>query len=87
VTELNSAALPGGPLYVHLDLDVIDPADVPGLRYPAPGGPSTSQVTAALAPLLATRRVAAIGIACTWHPGCSAASTIAPHLEKALAGL
>jgi arginase len=85
VTGLTPAALPGGPLYVHLDLDVIDPADVPGLRYPAPGGPSAPQVTAALAALLATRRVTAIGIACTWRPGHNAAASIAPHLQTALA--
>jgi arginase len=29
VAGLGAAALPGGPLYVHLDLDVIDPADLP----------------------------------------------------------
>jgi arginase len=87
VTGLDPAALPGGPLYVHLDLDVIDPAELPGLRYPAPGGPSAPQVGAALAALLATRRVAAIGIACTWHPGHAAATGIAPYLEAALAAL
>jgi arginase len=85
VTELNCAALPAGPLYVHLDLDVIDPAEVPGLRYPAPGGPAAEQVTAAVAALLSTGRVVAIGIACSWHPGHGAATGIAPHLETALA--
>lgn len=87
VTGLDAAGLPGGHLYVHLDLDVIDPAEVPGLRYPAPGGPSLPQVAAALAVVLATRRVAAIGIACTWQPGHSAAVGIAPHLEAALSAL
>jgi len=87
VTGLDLAALPGGPLYVHLDLDVIDPAEVPGLRYPAPGGPSAAQVGAGLAALLTTRRIAAIGIACTWHPGRGAAAGIAPYLEAALAAL
>ncbi len=85
VTGLDLAALPDGPLYVHLDLDVIDPRELPGLRYPAPSGPSCAQVAAALAALLTSRRVAAIGIACTWHPGCNAAAAIKPHLESALA--
>lgn len=35
VAELDTAALSDGPLYVHLDLDVVDPGAVPGLRYPA----------------------------------------------------
>ena len=39
VADLTAADLPAGPLYVHVDLDVIDAAELPGLRYPAPGGP------------------------------------------------
>jgi arginase len=43
VTAMDAAALPGGPLYVHVDLDVIDPAEgtrpaVPGVRRPANRG-------------------------------------------------
>ena len=85
VPELDVAALPDGPLYVHLDLDVIDSGAVPGLRYPAPGGPGCAQVAAALGALLATRRVAAVGIACTWHPGHAAAAVVDPHLKAVLA--
>src|SRR5262249_56144496 len=44
VAGLGAAALPGGPLYVHLDLDVIDPADLPGLGFPAPGAVSGERV-------------------------------------------
>lgn len=83
VQELDAAALPDGPLYVHLDLDVIDPGAIPGLRYPAPGGPPCAQVAAALGTLLATGRVAAVGIACTWHPGHAAADAVDPHLKAA----
>jgi arginase len=83
-TGLGPAGLPDGPLYVHLDLDVTDPAEIPGLRYPAPGGPGPAQVTSALRMLLGTGRVAAIGIACTWYPGHSAAALIAPHLAAVL---
>ena len=85
VGELDAAGLPGGPLYVHLDLDVIDSAQLPGLRFPAPGGPGPAQVTGALSALLGTGRVAAIGVACTWYPGHSAAERIRQHLGAALA--
>jgi arginase len=85
VGELAAAGLPGGPLYVHLDLDVIDPAQLPGLRFPAPSGPSPAQVATALDMLLGTGRVAAIGVACTWYPGHSAAAQIRDHLGAALA--
>ena len=85
VAGLDGAALPGGPLYVHLDLDVIDPSEVPGLRYPAPGGPRAADIAGALRTLLTTGRVAAVGIACTWHAGHGAAAIIGPFLEGALA--
>jgi arginase len=87
VAGLDSAALLDGPLYVHLDLDVIDPSAVPGLRYPVPGGPGCAEVAAALRMLLATDRVAAVGIACTWHPGHAAAAAIDPRLKTAFAAL
>jgi arginase len=85
VAELGTADLPSGPLYAHVDLDVIDPAEVPGLRYPAPGGVTAAQLAAALHGLLGTGRVVAVGIACTWYPGHDAAARIAPHLRAALA--
>ena len=84
VTSLDPAALPDGPLYAHVDIDVVDPAQVPGLRFPAPGGPATADVTRAVGAILATGRVAALGIACTWRPGHSAAARVGPYLEAAL---
>jgi arginase len=85
VTSLAAGDLPDGPLYVHVDLDVIDSAEVPGLRYPAPGGPAAAQVASALRMLIGTGQVAAVGLACTWHPGHTAAARLSPHLESALA--
>jgi arginase len=77
-TASDRAALPGGPLYVHVDADVIDATEIPGLRYPVTGGPGRAVVAAALRALLGTGRVAAVGLACTWHPGHGAAAAIAP---------
>ena len=85
VADLDTAFLPGGRLYVHIDLDVISPVDVPDLRYPARGGPGVADVAGALRTVLATGRAAAVGIACTWHPGRLAAARIGPYLEGALA--
>lgn len=87
VTELSVAGLPDGPLYVHVDLDVIDAAQLPALRYPTPGGPDVGQVADALSLLLGTGRVAAVSIACTWFPGHDAARLITPYLEIALSDL
>jgi arginase len=69
VAALSLADLPDGPLYLHLDLDVVDPAELAGLRFPAPGGPGPTQVADALRLVLGTGRVAAAGIACAWRPG------------------
>jgi arginase len=80
VAALDPAALPTGPLYVHLDADVIDPAEIAGLRFPARGGPGRYAVAAALRVLLRTGRVAAVGVACTWRPGHGAAAAIRPVL-------
>ena len=85
VTDLAVSDLPDAPLYVHLDLDVIDGAQLPGLRYPTPAGPDTGQVADALGMLLGTGHVAAVGIACTWFPGHGAARLVSPYLEIALA--
>jgi arginase len=68
VADLSTTQLPDGPLVLHIDVDVIDPADLPGLLFPAPGGPPASAVLAAVRHVLATGRVVALDIACPWHP-------------------
>jgi arginase len=84
VAGLTAADLPAGPLYVHVDLDVIDAAALPGLRFPVPGGPDAAQLAATLRMLLATGQVAALGLACSWHPGHAAARHVAAELAAAL---
>jgi len=68
VPALDVAALPAGPLVLHVDLDVIDDAEVPGLLFPAPGGPSRAEVLAAVGRVLGTGRVVVFHLACPWHP-------------------
>ena len=82
--DLSSADLPGGPLYMHVDLDVIDAAGLPGLRYPAPGGPDAAELADALRMLLATGQVAAFYVGCTWHPGHASARHVAAQLSAVL---
>src|SRR3990170_2452994 len=54
VGELLDREPPAGRLHVHVDLDVVDPADMPAQNYPAPGGPTLRDVGTALERLAAT---------------------------------
>jgi arginase len=56
------------PVYLHLDVDVIDSAQLPGLRFPSGPGPSVTQIEECLAAVRATADVTAACIACTWLP-------------------
>ncbi|GAA1774603.1 arginase family protein [Luedemannella helvata] len=87
VEELDTAALPDGPLLLHVDCDVVAAEDLPGLRFPVPGGPSAAAVVAALARVLATGRVAALDIACTWDPAAPDPTGARPRLLADLLAL
>ncbi|MEU4563062.1 arginase family protein [Actinoplanes sp. NPDC023936] len=68
VPEVSAETIPPGPLVLHVDLDVIDAADLPGLRFPAVGGPSADAVLEACRRVFATGRVVAFDVACPWWP-------------------
>lgn len=68
VAETGADTVPPGSLVLHVDVDVIDPRHLPGLRFPAPGGPSADSVVAACERLIATGRVVAVDLACPWWP-------------------
>jgi arginase len=59
-------ALPDGPVHLHVDADVVDPRDLPGLLFPAPDGPRWPEVLGAVRAVLATSPVVAVTIGCTW---------------------
>ncbi len=62
------AAIPDeGNLYVHLDVDVVDPNEMPAVNYPSPGGPSLAEVASSLALLRSTGRVVAFSLS-SWNP-------------------
>jgi len=74
VPQLDPDDLPAGDLYLHVDVDVCDPEQVPELLYPAPDGPSTSAVLNSVRAVVATGRVVAVGLAATWRHGGPAAA-------------
>lgn len=59
--------LPDGPLILHVDVDVIDSGDLPGLLFPVPDGPSLTSVLDAVRRIIATGNVVALDFAFPWH--------------------
>jgi arginase len=60
VDDLLTAPLPDKPLYIHMDIDVVDSNEMPGLGYPVPGGPTTAQVNATLKRVATERSIAGV---------------------------
>ena len=60
-------AVPLQAIYVHVDVDVADPEELPAVNYPAPGGPSVDAVRAAVRHLAVTGRVVAASVS-SWNP-------------------
>lgn len=81
--ELMPDRIPEGPIYLHVDFDVVDPEELPGLEIPAPDGPSLGTVGEALRRVMETGRVAAVGVACTWRPGAGASERAREALAAA----
>ena len=52
-------------VYVHVDMDVLDPSEVPGHSLAVPGGPTSGELAMALAEVFREPKVAALGIAST----------------------
>ncbi|WP_046470557.1 arginase family protein [Allosalinactinospora lopnorensis] len=57
----------GTPAYVHLDMDVCDPVDLPAVSCPSPQGPRAATVAQALAAIAAHHDVVGVGV-CEYVP-------------------
>jgi arginase len=62
------SALGPAQVYLHLDVDVIDSAELPGLRFPSGPGPSVTQIEECLAAVCSAADVKAACIVCAWLP-------------------
>ena len=51
------------PMWLHLDVDVLDPSIMPAVTYPLDGGPDLDQLTAVLTPLGASPDLLGVSIA------------------------
>lgn len=69
------------PLYVHVDVDVVDPGDMPAVNYVAPGGPSADEVAASVRGLADTGQVVAFSFS-TWNPALDGAELSARNSHR-----
>lgn len=85
--NLDPAALPEGPLYLHFDSDIIDASEAPAFLYPVKGGPSSEETRLALAGLVATGRVVAISTTVGWNAAKDVDGATEAAVRHALSGL
>ena len=52
-------------IYIHVDVDVLDPGEVPGHPLTVAGGPSSTELAAALTEMFKYEKAAALGVAST----------------------
>jgi arginase len=57
------------PVYLHVDVDIMDSTEVPGLRFPSGPGPSLGDIENCLNVITASADVTAACLACAWLPG------------------
>jgi arginase len=83
-TDDPAAALAGREVFVHLDVDILDPTVMPGQLYPAAGGLDTTQLRDLLADVAARVRIVGAEITCFSTPELSGvlAQAAAPLLES-----
>ena len=55
-------------IFLHVDIDVINGAEVPGLRFPTSGGPNLDTIEQTLSEIVTAVEPAAACIACAWLP-------------------
>ena len=52
-------------IYIHVDMDALDPREVPGHPLTVPGGPTSAELATALTEMFKYEKVAAFGVAST----------------------
>jgi arginase len=67
VDDLIQHPLPELPIYLHLDVDIIDPREAPAMNYLAPGGPAVDELQEAFRFLARTGNIKAVSMS-TWNP-------------------
>ena len=64
-TQINDLADRVDAVYIHIDMDVLDPDEVPGHSLTVPDGPSSADLAAAITVMFENPKTVALGIAST----------------------
>jgi arginase len=56
------------PVYLHVDVDIMDSSQIPGLRFPSGPGPTLGDVEDCLTAITASADIVAACLACAWLP-------------------
>jgi len=86
VEDVAAGDLPEGPIYLHLDCDLVVIEEMPAVNYPAAGGPGAGAVRDALERVFDTGRVVAFSFT-GWDPnlpGAEIAASTSRSLTKGL---
>ena len=67
VSDLLEFPFSDQPLYVHFDVDVLDPEEASAMNYPAPGGPSGEELKEVFQHLSASQPIVALSMS-SWNP-------------------
>lgn len=79
-----------GPIYLHIDVDVINPKEMPAMLYEAPGGPSKAKVLDAASKIASTKNLCAMSVGITLddgHPDIPKAISNAACLEEVMSSV
>src|SRR5215469_4475468 len=77
------SGLGGLPVYLHVDVDIMDSTEIPGLRFPSGPGPTLGDIENCLTAITASADVVAACLACAWLPG----QVSSPPAREAIARL
>ena len=67
IYSLNNSPLLTRPLYIHFDVDIINPHDAPAMSYRTPGGPFAIELRLLFRTLAEERQIAAVSLS-AWNP-------------------
>lgn len=79
--------LPDGPLYLHVDTDLIDSRLAPAFLYAVKGGPSPEGLASVIAAVMASGQVVAVSITAAWDAEKDEDGATAEAVKRAVGGL